>query len=57
MNKFRPPLKTQKYNRNDHFFQPNYHDHIIRNEGEYHRIKTYIIDNPSRWDYDTFNPS
>jgi len=50
-------LDIPKYNRNNHFFQPNYHDHIIRNEGEYHRIKAYIIDNPSRWHDDTFNPS
>ena len=46
-------LNIPKYNRNNHFFQPNYHDHIIRNELEYHRIKNYIINNPSNWDKDT----
>jgi putative transposase len=25
-------LSIPKYNRNNHFFQPNYHDHIIRNK-------------------------
>jgi len=48
-------LPIPKYNRNNHFFQPNYHDHIIRNNDEYHRIKNYIINNPRNWDEDTFN--
>lgn len=48
-------LKFPKYNRNNHFFQPNYHDHIIRNHGEYLRIKNYIINNPFRWEEDRFN--
>jgi REP element-mobilizing transposase RayT len=30
-------------------FQRNYYDHIIRNQGEYHRIEKYIIDNPKNW--------
>ena len=46
-------LKIPKYNRNNHFFQPNYHDHIIRNEVEYQRIKNYIINNPANWEKDT----
>lgn len=40
-------LNIPKYNRNNHFFQPNYHDHIIRNQFEYERIVRYIIGNPS----------
>ena len=44
-----------KYNRNNHFFQPNYHDHIIRNEMEYNNISNYIINNPSNWNKDKFN--
>ncbi|GAF05841.1 transposase [Saccharicrinis fermentans] len=47
-------LNIPKYNRNNHFFQPNYHDHIIRNTGEYHRIVKYINDNPKNWDNDNF---
>jgi len=50
-------LNIPKYNRNNHFFQSNYHDHIIRNENEYHRIKNYIINNPLNWNDDKFNPS
>ena len=47
-------LNIPKYNRNNHFFQPNYHDHIIRNNAEYKRIKKYIINNPLNWDKDKF---
>lgn len=47
-------LDIPKYNRKNHFFQPNYHDHIIRNEQEYQRIKNYIINNPIKWNEDKF---
>jgi len=30
-------------------WQHDYHDHIIRNESEYQRIKKYIRDNPLNW--------
>jgi REP element-mobilizing transposase RayT len=43
----------QKYNKQNSFFQPNYHDHIIRNPQEYNRIKNYIINNPIQWENDT----
>ena len=36
-------------------WQANYHDHIIRNNEEYVRIKNYIINNPIKWDKDRFN--
>lgn len=45
-------LKTTKYNRNNHFFQPNYHDHIIRNNMEFDHIQNYIINNPKNWNQD-----
>lgn len=48
-------LHIPKFNRNNHFFQPNYHDHIIRNEWEYLRIKNYIINNPQNWKKDHFH--
>lgn len=48
-------LDIPKYNRNNHFFQPNYHDRIIRNDAEYRRIKNYIINNPINWSGDKFN--
>ena len=50
-------LDIPKYNRYNHFFQPNYHDHIIRNDTEHIRIKNYIINNPLKWRDDKFNSS
>lgn len=47
-------LSLPKYNRNNHFFQPNYHDHIIRNYTEYQNIQNYIINNPKNWNKDKF---
>lgn len=31
-------------------WQASYHDHIVRNHDEYHRIKQYIKNNPSKWE-------
>lgn len=45
-------LDIKKFNKNNHFFQPNYHDHIIRNNSEFQRIKYYIIHNPKNWEND-----
>lgn len=42
-------LPIEKFNRNNRFWQPNYHDHIIRNEKEYWRIKNYIKNNLKNW--------
>ena len=36
-------------------WQPRFHDHVIRDDAEYHRIKQYIINNPAKWQDDTFN--
>ncbi len=36
-------------------WQPDYYDHVIRDDAEYHRIKQYIINNPAKWQDDTFN--
>jgi putative transposase len=46
-------LDMPKYNRQNHFFQSNYYDHIIRNEKECYQIKNYIINNPSNWKSDS----
>lgn len=35
-------------------WQPNYHDHVIRNRPAFERIKRYIILNPEEWEDDTF---
>ena len=36
-------------------WQPRFHDHIIRNDASYMRIRNYIINNPKKWDTDKFN--
>ena len=35
-------------------WQKSFHDHIIRNEGEYKRIAEYIKHNPDTWREDSF---
>ena len=35
-------------------WQRSFHDHIIRNETEYRNIASYIENNASNWDKDTF---
>lgn len=50
-------LPIPKYNRYNHFFQPNYHDHIIRNLLSYLRIKNYIRNNPKNWKADALKIS
>ncbi|MCF8357345.1 MAG: hypothetical protein K9H26_01215 [Prolixibacteraceae bacterium] len=36
-------------------WQSDYHDHIIRDDQSYRRIKNYIRNNPENWDKDTLN--
>lgn len=33
----------------DFAWQPRYHDHVIRNNESYQKIKTYIVENPLKW--------
>jgi putative transposase len=47
-------LNISKYNRNNHFFQSNFHDHIIRSSTELERIQNYILNNPMNWKDDKF---
>jgi putative transposase len=34
----------------------NYYEHVIRSEADYLRIAAYILDNPRRWEEDSFHP-
>lgn len=36
-------------------WQRNYYEHIIRTEKSYYNISNYIINNPIKWQEDTFN--
>jgi REP element-mobilizing transposase RayT len=38
-------------------WQPNYHEHVIRNEDEMNRIRAYICNNAQRWPWDRENPA
>ncbi len=38
-------------------WQPNYYEHVIRNEVALHDIREYIANNPARWSLDRENPS
>ena len=35
-------------------WQPRFHDHIIRNEDALFRIRTYIQNNPQKWEFDKY---
>jgi REP element-mobilizing transposase RayT len=37
-------------------WQRNYHDHIIRNDREWRKIRDYISTNPANWEADEENP-
>jgi hypothetical protein len=39
----------------DFSWQTRFHDHIIRNAGEYQRIANYIVNNPKNWGIDKFH--
>lgn len=36
-------------------WQPRFHDHIIRDDEEYQKIRDYINNNPAKWENDEFN--
>ena len=48
INKLRPGSGTG-------IWQPNYHEHIIRNQRELEAIRYYVLTNPERWDHDAEN--
>ena len=43
--------------RENHIWQRNYYERIIRNEREYEAIREYIINNPIQWAVDRENPA
>ena len=47
-------LPIAKFNRGNKLWHSNYHDHIIRRDDEYRRIKNYIKNNPKNWNEDKF---
>lgn len=49
----RVTFESRKINKN-YAWQGRFHDHIIRDDSEYQRIKNYIINNPKNWDNDHY---
>ena len=37
-------------------WQRNYYEHVIRNEADMTEVREYILNNPTRWDEDDYNP-
>lgn len=53
---YKAAVKTEALKKNiDFYWQPRFHDRIIRDQNEYERIKNYILNNPSNWNTDTDN--
>jgi putative transposase len=46
--------KNARHIHADFAWQPRFHDHIIRTNESYQNIKTYINENPVKWDEDKF---
>ena len=38
-------------------WQRGYHDHVIRDEADFQRVREYIASNPIRWSLDPENPA
>ena len=38
-------------------WQRNYYEHILRDQSEWNAIRTYIHNNPFKWELDTENPA
>ncbi len=38
-------------------WQRSYYDHVIRNEEDYQKVRSYIIANPVQWAIDEENPT
>lgn len=55
MRGFKSSVTTQARKLNQDFgWQEQYHDHIIRDDASYNRIRNYILNNPKNWKDDKF---
>ena len=48
---------NKRFNRSGSIWQPNYYEHVIRNERSLNLAREYIINNPAKWAYDKENPT
>jgi len=49
-------LKENNLNEIGKIWQRNYFEHIIRNDNELEKIRTYIVNNPHKWNEDNDIP-
>jgi putative transposase len=58
INHFKGAVKRRCSKNNNEWFQwqSNYYEHIIRDEADYARVKEYIANNPTNWQFDRNNP-
>ena len=49
-------IKDNDLNLSGKLWQRNYYEHIIRDENELEQIRTYIVNNPIKWNEDNDNP-
>ncbi|WP_168161205.1 transposase [Desulfatibacillum aliphaticivorans] len=47
---------NKRFNRSGPIWQPNYYEHVIRNERSLNLAREYIMNNPAKWAYDKENP-
>lgn len=45
---------ARKNDKTDFAWQSRFHDHIVRNRRSLDRIRTYIVNNPKKWEEDLF---
>ena len=48
-------INILRYSARQKTWQHDYYEHVIRDSGEYDRIKRYITNNPALWHDDRFN--
>ncbi len=50
-------INAVRNNRGCPVWQRNYYDRVIRNEDELTRARSYIVNNPMKWEHDKENPT
>ena len=54
---FKSSVKSEcKKGNIDFEWQPKFYDRIVRDQKELNKIKTYIMENPMRWEFEKNNP-
>jgi REP element-mobilizing transposase RayT len=57
VNNWLKTIKAEKFDAIGTFWQSNYYEHVVRDDGEMERIRRYIAENPLKWELDWENPA